>query len=330
MKMLSDQSWLAKDMQDANRWVLPIDASCQQALACLVRGDGTSTGAASLDQSLQNLFVTASERLENDTGLLVLRGIPLEGLSLNEQQNLFTLMCRQLGQLTPQTKEGLLIGEVRHQAGDAAARIGRWYGSNAELGFHSDRCDVLALLFLQQSSEGGVSKVCSSVAIHQALEQRHPEFLSVLYEPFYWRNPERPWPGIPAYFEQPVFASTRQRLACCFNRFQIEAGHRYPGNPALTPIQLAALNAFENIANQPDVHLEVRLQSGDLQLLNNHIVLHARSSYIDSEVKTRHLLRAWVSTPNSRELAPSFAATFHDCRAGALRGGYHLATQGNC
>jgi hypothetical protein len=309
--MLRDQSWLAEDMQDANRWVLSVDDACQHALAYLARADGASTESTKLDPSLQKLFATASERLENDTGFVVLRGIPLEGLSLKEQQKLFSLMCRQLGELIPQTKEGLIIGEVRHQSGDAAARIGRWYGSNAELGFHTDRCDVLALLFLQQSKEGGVSKVCSSVAIHRALEQRDPELLRVLYEPFYWRNPERPWPGIPAYFEHPVFASSHQRLACCFNRFQIEAGHRYPGNPVLTPLQLVALNAFEAVANQPDVHLEVRLQSGDLQLLNNHIVLHARSAYIDSDQQTRHLLRAWVSTPNSRELAASFAPTFY-------------------
>ena len=324
MSFLQDSGWTAQGLQDAGAWAMPVDETCRQAMRRLALDVAACTPCDGVEPSLQNLFEAAREQLENGIGFVVLRGVPLSGLPLKERQQLFTVLCRQLGELVPQTKEGQMIGEVRHLAGDAAARIGRYYGSNAELGFHTDRCDVLALLFLQQSSEGGVSRVCSSVTVHDELAEQHPELLRVLYEPFYWRNPERPWPGMPAYFEQPVFAVSGQRLACCFNRFQIEAGHRYPGNPGLTPLQLSALNAFEAIANRPDVCLEVRLQAGDLQLLNNHIVLHARSAYTDAGEQTRHLLRAWVSAPNSRALAPSFAPTFHDCRAGTLRGGYLL------
>ena len=324
MNMLQDSGWKAQGVQDTGQWVKTIDEACRQEMRSLAQVDAFCATTAGSTPSLRSLLTAAREQLENGIGFLVLRDVPLLGLSLGEQQNLFAALCRQLGELVPQTKEGQLIGEVRHLAGDVAG-----LGSNAELGFHTDRCDVLALLFLQQSSEGGVSRVCSSVTIHDELAQHHPELLRVLYEPFYWRNPEPPRPGVPAYYQQPVFAVNGQRLACCFSRFRIEAGHRYPGNPGLTPLQLAALNAFEAIANRPDVCMEVRLQAGDFQLVNNHIALHARGAYVDVGEHTRHLLRAWVSTPNSRALPPSFAPTFHDCRAGALRGGYSLTARGS-
>ena len=329
MNMLQDTGWKAQVVQDNGQWVMSIDEASRQAMRRLAQVDASSATTEGANPSLQNLLTAAREQLENGMGFLVLRGVPLLGLSLVEQQNLFSALCRQLGELVPQTKEGQMIGEVRHMAGDAASRVGRYYGSNAELGFHTDRCDLLALLFLRQSSEGGVSRICSSVTVHDEMALHHPELLRELYEPFYWRNPELPRPGVPAYYHQPVFAVNGQRLACCFSRFRIEAGHRYPGNPGLTPLQLAALNAFEAIANRPDVCMEVRLQSGDLQLLNNHIVLHARSAYVDAGEHTRHLLRAWVSPPNSRALPPSFAPTFHDCRAGASRGGYSMTARGS-
>lgn len=323
MNVLQDSGWTAQSIQDSGPWAVPINEICLRAMRPLAHEDAARAPSECVDPALQNLFAAAREQLENGAGFVVLRGVPVHGLSLAAQQQLFTALCRQLGKLVPQTKDGWMIGEVRHQAGDVAG-----LGSNAQLGFHSDRCDVLALLCLQQSSEGGFSRICSSVTVHDELALNHPELLRVLYEPFYWRNPEPPRPGVPAHYQQPVFAVSGQRLACCFSRFRIEAGHRYPGNPGLTPIQLAALDAFESIANRPGVCLEVRLQAGDLQLLNNHIVLHARSAYTDAGEQRRHLLRAWLSVPNSRELAPSFAPTFHDCRAGALRGGYMVKPAG--
>jgi hypothetical protein len=40
---------------------------------------------------------------------------------------------------------------------------------------------------------------------------------------------------------------------------------------------------------------------GDIQLLSNHTVLHARSAYVDHEEpeRKRHLLRLWLSLPRS-------------------------------
>uniref|UniRef100_UPI003F49B17E TauD/TfdA family dioxygenase n=1 Tax=Nonomuraea bangladeshensis TaxID=404385 RepID=UPI003F49B17E len=41
-----------------------------------------------------------------------------------------------------------------------------------------------------------------------------------------------------------------------------------------------------------------RLRAGDLQLLNNHVVLHSRTEYTDhpEPERRRHLLRLWLTT----------------------------------
>lgn len=52
----------------------------------------------------------------------------------------------------------------------------------------------------------------------------------------------------------------------------------------------------------------------------------ARTAYEDAAgARPRHLLRVWLSMRESRALDPAARASFHDCRAGAVRGGYSVA-----
>jgi alpha-ketoglutarate-dependent taurine dioxygenase len=43
------------------------------------------------------------------------------------------------------------------------------------------------------------------------------------------------------------------------------------------------------------VHLDMQLSPGDVQLVSNHTVVHARTSYVDDPSSPRHLLRLWLS-----------------------------------
>ena len=65
------------------------------------------------------------------------------------------------------------------------------------------------------------------------------------------------------------------------------------------------------------------MESGEILLLNNWTLLHRRTAfedYLDSARK-RHLLRVWLSMPNSRPIDDSFKANFGATEAGAIRGG---------
>jgi len=64
-------------------------------------------------------------------------------------------------------------------------------------------------------------------------------------------------------------------------------------------------------------------EPGDIQLLNNHVCVHARTGFEDYEEsdRKRHLLRLWLSVENSRELDAALKPTYGDVRAGAVRAG---------
>ncbi|MDG2262892.1 MAG: TauD/TfdA family dioxygenase, partial [Actinomycetota bacterium] len=62
------------------------------------------------------------------------------------------------------------------------------------------------------------------------------------------------------------------------------------------PIDIAALDAWEEIANRPEMYLEMDLKPGDMQLLSNHTIAHARTAYEDvPDGPKRHLLRLWLT-----------------------------------
>ena len=61
---------------------------------------------------------------------------------------------------------------------------------------------------------------------------------------------------------------------------------------------------------------------GDVQILNNHTMLHARTGYEDwpEPEKKRHLLRLWLCPPDGSRLPPVFAECYGGVTVGD-RGG---------
>jgi hypothetical protein len=73
----------------------------------------------------------------------------------------------------------------------------------------------------------------------------------------------------------------------------------------LTEEDRALLDLYNEIADSPELYLEMDLEPGDIQLLSNHTVLHARTGFEDFREadRRRHLLRLWVSIPSREPLA---------------------------
>lgn len=55
--------------------------------------------------------------------------------------------------------------------------------------------------------------------------------------------------------------------------------------PRLTPAHYEAMALFNELAASKELRLEMILQPGDIQLLNNHTCLHYRSDFVDYPVR---------------------------------------------
>jgi hypothetical protein len=65
----------------------------------------------------------------------------------------------------------------------------------------------------------------------------------------------------------------------------------------LTDIERELFDVYEEIAQSDGLYLDMDLAPGDIQLLSNHTVLHARTEYEEwpEPERQRHLLRLWLS-----------------------------------
>ena len=89
----------------------------------------------------------------------------------------------------------------------------------------------------------------------------------------------------------------------------------------MTAAQDEALDLWAEVCEELCYTMDMR--PGDIQLLNNHVVYHARTTYEDDPTpgRDRFLMRLWLSMPNSRALPEGYETLWGSVEAGALRGG---------
>ncbi|HNZ90437.1 MAG TPA: TauD/TfdA family dioxygenase, partial [Acidovorax sp.] len=141
--------------------------------------------------------------------------------------------------------------------------------------------------------------------------KNHPEYLEVLYEGFYhdYRGygPNAD-PNEVTATPIPVFEYNNGRVNCAFAKKIIETGAKKRGVP-LTALQQEAIDYVHELGTREDMRVDMMLEPGDIQIINNFITLHARSNYIDhDDGRKRYLLRMWINLEDSVQLSPDFAS----------------------
>jgi hypothetical protein len=118
--------------------------------------------------------------------------------------------------------------------------------------------------------------------------------------------------------DDPEFFSLRA------NRKNVTAAQRdFPEVPRLTPEQIELLDLLDELLPDDKFCYSMELDRGDLQLLNNYVVIHSRTNFEDHDEpeRKRHLLRLWLSIPQGQRLPSLWKEYFGDDAAGAVRGG---------
>ena len=328
-----DRPWLARNLPPAS-WVIELKADVRSELEGVL--DAAASGRRiSLEDTapaFSDLARELSGELEYGRGFVVLRGLPISDPAARALPDAilvdFLLTIGQsLGRPVPQTTDGALVSYICDLGRDASSPLVRGHQTSAELPFHCDRADVIGLLCVRPARQGGLSRLVSAVAVHDILQLERPDLLEVLYQPFPQDRRGEEAPGQDSWATLPIFARHEGRFVSRYIRRFIESARRFDEAPKLTSRQLQALDAIDEILVRPGIALDLDFQPGDLQLLNNSTIWHARTAFSDSsetqgEARAgRLLLRLWLAPTNSRALPESFAPLYGCTEAGALRGG---------
>jgi hypothetical protein len=229
-----------------------------------------------------------------------------------------------MGVARTQNSASDFMSDVRDEGGSYRVKTGRGYNTNAGLDFHVDFCDVVALLCLRKAKSGGASMVTSSIAVHDEIARVRPDLLEALYQPFYFSLQGAGSASDGQYYCCSIAGKKDGRLAFRSNRKNIIAAQRdFAEVPRLTAQQTEVLDLLDQLYYDPRFCYSMWLEPGDLQLLNNHIVIHSRTDFedFDEPERKRHLLRLWLALPKAQPLPDLWIDAFKDVRGGAVRGG---------
>lgn len=258
----------------------------------------------------------------NGRGFVLLRGLPIERWSRREAAIAFFGLGAHLGNARSQNAAGHVLGHVKDLGLSSSNPNVRIYQTHERQTYHTDSCDVVALLCLQPAKSGGLSSLVSSVTIFNEMRRRQPDLLAELFQPIETdRRGEVP-EGARPYFSIPVFNWHAGLLSAIYQRQYIESARRFAEVPPLTARQVEALDLFDSLANDPALYLNMEFRRGDVQLVHNHTLLHDRTAFEDwpEPERRRHLLRLWLAPPQARPLPKVFAERYGSLTPGD-RGG---------
>jgi alpha-ketoglutarate-dependent taurine dioxygenase len=326
------KAWLAADAEHDTSWIQRLNAeeiagfetalahakNIARPLLDMTPGDFPIGDAA------RDALRCAVASTQGRWGMCLLKGFPVDRWSEDETRLAYWGIGLHMGVARTQNRASDVLNDVRDVGSAYKTTNGRGYNTNASLDFHMDSCDVVGLLCRRTAKSGGESKVVSSLAIYDEIEKRRPDLAQVLREPFYYSYQGAQDPAQRGWYCCPIVGDEPDWFAMRLNRKNVTAAQKdFDDVPRLSAAQIEALDMLDELMPDPRYCFSMWLERGDLQLLNNYVTIHSRTSFEDHDDfdMKRHLLRLWLAVPEAQPLPPNWREYFGDIRAGAVRGG---------
>jgi hypothetical protein len=254
--------------------------------------------------SLEPLINDLRHEVVYGSGLALLRGLPVNRLSIDELSLMFWGIGLRLGRAVSQSVMGERLGHVVNVTEvDPHARA---YRNRSELAPHSDPGDLLSFLCIRPALEGGVSRFVSSLAVFEEIRRLRPDLLIVLAKGFrYHRFGEQGPDDDPVTPHRvPVFSLYEGLVSARYVPEYVQIAADEDPTVVLTDLDREALDLLHTTTNRSDLVLDFTMKSGEAVVANNYTVFHARTEFTDSPEHRRHLLRLWLAADPPRPVAP--------------------------
>ena len=254
--------------------------------------------------ALADLMAAARDVVLNGRGAVILSGLDVEGLPLEDFERIYWYLGTYLGNGVIQSGKHDLVGRVRHETDSRA----RGYTTDVELRPHTDYHEILSLACYQKASEGGESGLASALAVHNILLEERPDLLETLYAGYYNGIPYRFGVNDSPHSQRkvPFYSSTDGKVSVFTLSFPRDAAAQR--GEAVPEKLIEADTAMREIARREDIQARFMLEPGEMVFWNNRINFHARSRFTNVPGHERLLLRLWIDVPNGRPVHPEVAA----------------------
>lgn len=299
---ISSQDWLVSLPQ---RGIDELDIVARQ-----IRRDPLPAALLTPDQfaldACAEVMGQVREKLRAGVGLAVLDRVPVERYTAEENRALAWLLGSLLGRPVAQKWDGTMLYDVR-DTGQALEYGVRRSVTNLELTFHTDAAwldlppELVGLYCINPAREGGVSRFVSLASAHNELRRRHPDLLARLYRPFPWDRQAEHAPDDDKITRRPIFQYDGHAFMVCFNEKLIASGAGLAGE-SLDGEGREALEAMRRIVDSPELGVELTIERGHVQYINNRQFAHSRTDFKDASEPhlKRHMVRVWTREEGRR------------------------------
>lgn len=322
-------SWRAEDLRRDTSWIYPLGEADRRILLDAVRAAHVP-GKSLFEYSRADfpfgdalcVLRKAFAEIHDGRGIALVKGLPRAGVSPQEFELLTWAIGLHFGVARPQGKASQYLSAVKNTGTVYRSPTGRGYSSNAELDFHTDGADIVALTCYNTARTGGMSFCTSSVAAFQQICNERPDLVETLCGCYPFSRQGEEAPGEEPYIEAPVFGIEDNRLFCKWVRNRMESAVQAYGAP-LTVRQRAAVDFLDEVVRREALRFTMRLEAGDMQILNTHVTLHSRTEFEDYEEQERKrlLFRLWLAPPDSLRLPEGWRFQYGTVESCAVRGG---------
>ncbi|NIM71702.1 MAG: hypothetical protein GTO67_03520 [Gammaproteobacteria bacterium] len=299
------RAWLAADIDKAACLVMLDDAARDEILQMADKMRAQPLPVLLRDpaqfemNALRDFMLRARSLLDGRSGIAVIDRLPMDVIDEHEAVAMFWVLGKLVGRPVAQKWDGTMLYDVM-DTGQRYSYGVRGSYTNVELLFHTDNAfavtppEYVALLCIRPAKQGGVSRFCSVFAVHNRMLSEHPRELERLYECVFWDRQAEHAPGAPKVTSAPVFRYRDGGLSARLNVSLIRKGYEVAGVEMDTRTR-RALEALEDVAEDPKLWFELPIERGQLQFLNNRTIAHYRSHFTDHDdpALKRHLVRTW-------------------------------------
>lgn len=309
-------AWRGDELSESSEWIYLLSDGERTELEALgrkfVADDPDLRTVKANDYPFQacvGLNEECARQIDQGRGFILVRGLRTEEYGDTLAAAIFFIMGLHLGQPIAQNQQGNLLDHIvatsnktLEDEGAVPSRV------RDRLQFHSDSSDVVALMCLRASKEGGASSLVSGAAIYNEMLRRRPALAPLLFETYHWdwrrQDPDSP----ELTYTSPILSYVDGVFSTYAGNSMIFSAQEYPGVPKLTDQQVEALELFDEISQEPGLPIDMDFQPGDVQWLLNYAALHSRTAYVDypEPERRRHLLRLWLKRDSDRPTVEKF------------------------
>ncbi|WRT70445.1 uncharacterized protein IL334_007443 [Kwoniella shivajii] len=262
------------------------------------------------DSTLCRVLNETTQELNSGLGFRVLRGLPVGSWTRAKQISVFAGLSSYVNpkRIANNGSNIVHLRDITNVEADKRPAISVKGQTNGNQVFHQDGfVGIIALLTLGIAETGGLSQLSSVGQTYNELASTRRDIIRELAKPD-WKNKYQTQgrPLIhPVGKDQVVSVYSRRPY---FGFFGVDQD-----NEPLPENKHLALDAIHFTAEKSS--LDLTLEKGDLEYVNNIVVYHARTSSEDSEKNQRHLIRLWLDN-EPQELPESLVADFRTPREG--------------